>query len=116
MSSSKRVVRRRFRDAVFQRDGHRCRVCGRQWRPTDADPSLHRINAHHITDRRLMPAGGYVAENGITVCEEPCHLRVEAHTQTGQAEPGLEPDALYRLIGSSHPAAVAASEALALKS
>jgi len=112
MSRHKRAVRRQFRDAVFRRDGHRCRVCGRQWRPEDADPGLHRLNAHHITDRTLMPGGGYVAENGITVCERPCHLRVEKFHETGSAEPGLEPEALYRLIGSSHGAAVDASRRL----
>jgi hypothetical protein len=44
-----------------------------------------------------MPNGGYVKENGITLCKigENCHLKAE------NVEPGFEPELLYRLIGSS---------------
>ena len=110
--SSKKAIRASFRKAVFSRDGFRCQVCGRQWSAADADPSLHRLNAHHITDRSQLPGGGYVQENGITVCEEPCHIRVERFHASGGAdwEQGLHPDDLYARIGSSHDAAVTASE------
>lgn len=110
----KKQIRAEFRRAVFERDGHKCRVCDKQWSPEDADPSLKRINAHHITDRSEMPNGGYVKENGITVCEEPCHRLVEEfHISGGQRwSPGLHPRFLYLTIGSSYEKAVRASEGL----
>ena len=113
--SIKKATRAAFRAAVFARDRFTCRVCGRVWAEGDGDPALHRINAHHITDRSAMPAGGYVADNGVTVCEEPCHSRVERfHASGGEDwEEGLHPDDLYDRIGSSRQRAVAASEALA---
>jgi 5-methylcytosine-specific restriction endonuclease McrA len=109
--SDKKTTRAAFRRAVFTRDGHRCRVCGRQWSAADADPALRRLNAHHITDRTELPGGGYVAENGITVCEQPCHPRVERfHASAGRDwEEGLHPDDLYAMIGSTRDTAVAAS-------
>jgi hypothetical protein len=60
------------------------------------------IDAHHITDRNKMPNGGYVKENGITVCEE-CHLKAEKFHQTGglEWEEGFHPNDLYKLIDSS---------------
>lgn len=110
--SRKKARRAAFRRSVFERDRYTCRVCGKQWSPTDADPADHRINAHHITDRSSMPNGGYVPENGITVCEDPCHLRVERFHLEGHADPGLHPDDLYAKIGSSYEGARRASEAL----
>jgi len=75
------------------------------------------MNAHHITDRSLMPNGGYVKENGVTVCdgEGSCHLRCEQYHITGGdfVDPECHPDVLYSKIGSSHEAAVSASEKLA---
>jgi len=111
--ASKQQTRTTFRESVFRRDGYICQVCGRQWRPEDADPSLGRMNAHHITDRNEMPNGGYVPENGITVCDGPtsCHMRVEQWhiTKGASVEKGLYPDDLYNKIGSSHEEAVEAS-------
>lgn len=101
----KRAVREAFNQAVFRRDGERCVVCRHDGKETPA------VDAHHITDRDEMPNGGYVAENGISVCEA-CHLRVEQYHITGQAEPELHPNDLYRMIGSSYEAAVAASASL----
>ncbi|MDB5309068.1 MAG: hypothetical protein JWO38_3270 [Gemmataceae bacterium] len=59
-----------------------------------------------------MPNGGYVPENGITLCDDGCHRRAEVFHQTREAEPGYAPADLYRLIGSSHEDALAASERL----
>lgn len=114
MGKQKRQTREAFRRAVFERDQYTCRVCGRRWGPGDADPSLRRINAHHITDRTEMPGGGYVPENGITLCEDPCHMRVELfHYSKGYRwHEGLHPDDLYSKIGSSHEAALRASRSL----
>lgn len=89
-----------FRRAVFERDGHCCVICGR---------SGIALDAHHITDRHDMPNGGYVAENGVTLCDEPaggCHLKAEG------GEAGFLPDELYARIGSSFEQAWAASLAL----
>lgn len=61
MSLTKKKIRAAFRDTVFARDAFRCRVC--KW-----GEELSVLDAHHITDRNLMPGGGYVKENGITLC------------------------------------------------
>lgn len=102
MSSKKKAVRESFRNAVFARDNNRCRKCG---------AASEKLDAHHITDRNEMPNGGYVAANGISLCE-PCHEKAEAFHSTGQALPEFSPDDLYRLIGSSREKAQRASERL----
>jgi hypothetical protein len=61
MGSKKKQIREAFRKAVFDRDGHKCIICGAR-----AD-----LDAHHITNRDDIPNGGYVKENGITLC--PTH-------------------------------------------
>jgi 5-methylcytosine-specific restriction endonuclease McrA len=95
MSSDKKRIRQQFRDSVFDRDGNRCRVCG--WSVQTAELQL---DAHHITDRNLMPNGGYVAANGISLCPS-CHQKAEAFHDTGTALPGWSPEDLYQRIGSS---------------
>jgi hypothetical protein len=91
MSQAKKGRRAAFRKAVFTRDGFRCRVCGKK----DA-----KLDPHHITDRSLVPGGGYVPKNGITLCPE-CHGMAELYHVLGHAPEGWHPDDLYRLIGSS---------------
>lgn len=102
MSSTKKLIRAAFREAVFARDKHACRGCGLG--STDLD-------AHHITDRNLMPHGGYVAENGISLCTD-CHKKAEEFHRTGVAVPGYSPDELYEKIGSSPEKATKASRRL----
>jgi len=58
-----------------------------------------------------MPNGGYVKENGISVCDD-CHLKAETFWSTGEALEGFSPADLYKLIGSSLEDATAASERL----
>jgi len=59
-----------------------------------------------------MPNGGYVPENGISVCDE-CHIKAEVHWNgQGEPDPAFDPDKLYELIGSSWDDAIAASAAL----
>lgn len=117
----KREIRRQFRDAVFKRDGYRCVVCGFQSSPERAEDEM---DAHHVTPREEMPNGGYVRENGVTLCDptktggqpsESCHWRAEWVLQN----PGpyvkfgrYTPEALYQVIGSSREQATAASERL----
>jgi len=72
---------------------------------------LIELDAHHITDRSIMPNGGYVAENGIAVCDE-CHESAEAWWKDGKGPSGFSRDDLYEKIGSSLSAAETASEAL----
>lgn len=102
MSGKKKSIRQAFRDAVFRRDGHRCRACGF----VPATALEDDLDAHHITDRHDMPHGGYVAKNGISLCKvrNNCHLKAE------RREAGFEPEALYARIGSSHAEAVRQSE------
>lgn len=96
MGQNKKKIREKFRQQVFKRDKHTCQVCNTKRDETELD-------AHHITDRSEMPNGGYVASNGITVCEETCHLMVEQyHISGGKTwEEGLHPDDLYKKINSS---------------
>lgn len=99
---SKKQIRKRFRTAVFERDQYRCKVCG-----FDQPEAL---DAHHITDRNEMPNGGYVLENGITLCTISCHQLAEEFHRTGQPVPGYSPNELYALIESSKEQAVRASK------
>lgn len=103
----KKLVRQRFREAVFRRDKFTCRICGTKREEADLD-------AHHVTDRSQIVNGGYVASNGITVCKEVCHLKVELFHISGGTkwEDGLHPDDLYRMIGSSREQAEIDSEKL----
>ncbi len=103
MSQRKKQIRGNFRDVVFSRDGHKCVMCG----------SVEDLAAHHITDRTLMPNGGYVKGNGITVCTL-CHARAEQfHISNGTTyDEGWSPDDLYVKIGSSHESALRASKRL----
>lgn len=105
--SDKKTIRQRFRDAVFKRDKFTCRVCGKKRKEDELD-------SHHISDRSGMKNGGYVASNGITVCKEVCHMKVEQFHISGGVkwEEGLHPDDLYRMIGSSREQADADSAKL----
>ena len=114
MEKSKKSVRSQFRTAVFTRDKLRCRCCGvagsdRQSLEGGQLPTA--LDAHHITDRHEMPNGGYVKENGITVCNE-CHIKCEEFWRTGVAIEGFSPEDLYNKIGSSKEIAILASEKL----
>lgn len=104
----KKNIRHEFRTQVFKRDKNTCKVCNKKYDSTE------HLDAHHITDRSEMPNGGYVKENGITVCKIDCHFKVEMfHIYEGeQWEPNLHPDDLYKLIGSSKELAIKKSEEL----
>lgn len=93
--NTKKEIRRKFREAVFKRDQYICQVCGTKRAENELD-------AHHITNRDEMPNGGYIPENGITVCKDICHLKVEQfHISEGQSWiEGLHPNDLYLKIGS----------------
>ena len=97
-----------FRDACYKRDGFRCAMCGVKSSKEKAEEEL---DAHHITDRNLMPNGGYVKENGISLCAE-CHEKAEIFHSTGTAHPGFAPEDLYKKINSTYEKAIEASEKL----
>lgn len=96
MFSTKKDIRRKFKSDVFKRDKYVCQVCG-------IEKSEEYLDAHHISDRSIMSNGGYVLSNGITVCKDVCHMKVEKfHISDGQEwTPGLHPNDLYEKIGSS---------------
>lgn len=59
------LTRDQFREIVFDRDKHKCVVCG--------EPGQ---DAHHIIERRLFPDEGYYLDNGATLCGV-CHWKAE---------------------------------------
>jgi 5-methylcytosine-specific restriction endonuclease McrA len=119
MSKKKRAAREAFRDAVFRRDKYLCQGADCVGKPTPREHdgptkvTAHTLDAHHITDRTLMPNGGYVPENGISLCAA-CHQKAERFHESGgkEHERWYHPDDLYRTIGSSKVAAEEASKRL----
>jgi len=105
----------------MRRDRYQCRCCGKPGKDRQggdeyleyhsASLSLVDLDAHHIQDRNQMPNGGYVKENGISVCDD-CHVLAEVFHQTGEAVEGFSPEDLFQMIGSSLEEAVAASKRL----
>lgn len=108
MGAEKKLIRKNFRDSCYKRDKYSCAKCGLKSSPEKAEQDL---DAHHIQDRTLMPNGGYVKENGISLCG-PCHEKAEHFHSTGTALPGYSVDELYQCINSSYEQAVRASEKL----
>jgi 5-methylcytosine-specific restriction endonuclease McrA len=98
---NKKDIRKNFRNSVFNRDNNKCRFCGKSGN----------LDAHHITNRNDIPNGGYVKENGISLCEQ-CHINAEkAYMEYGfdNVPEDLLPyrsDKLYLLIGSSYENAI----------
>jgi hypothetical protein len=75
----------------------------------DKTASNYKLDAHHISDRNsiFFSNGGYVLENGITLCEEH-HLMAEKYhnTEGEEWEDGFHPDDLYKKINSSKELAI----------
>lgn len=95
----KQLIRLKFRDETFKRDGYCCVFCN----------ITENLDAHHITDRNLMPNGGYVRENGITLCPEHHMMAEEFHISDGKTwVEGMHPGDLYLKINSSYELAVKA--------
>lgn len=106
--AEKKAIRKMFRDACYKRDGFRCAMCPFK---SDKDNAEKELDAHHITDRNQMPNGGYVKENGISLCAD-CHMKAEEFHSTGKAHPGYAPEDLYKAIASTLEKAIEASEKL----
>lgn len=109
--SGKKDVRKKFRQDVFARDNYTCRICDTVY---GKDKAENFLDAHHITDREEMPKGGYVKENGISLCKADCHFKAEKFHISGgiEWEQGMHPNDLYNIIGSSYEKAIKASEKL----
>ena len=106
--AEKKAIRKEFRDACYKRDGFCCAMCPMKSSKENAEQEL---DAHHIIDRNLLPNGGYVKENGISLCEA-CHKKAEEFHSTGIACPSYSPDDLYKIINSNLEKAIEASEKL----
>lgn len=93
---TKKQIRENFRSVVFTRDKFKCVFCENA-----------AVDAHHITDRTEMPNGGYVLENGISLCSEH-HIMAEKFHQTNGEEwnEGFHPNDLYKKIKSSKDLAI----------
>jgi hypothetical protein len=114
MGNEKKLIRQRFRDECFKRDKYTCVMCGLKSSPEKA---LDDLDAHHIHPREDMVGGGYVKDNGITLCKAPngCHEKAEQFYSTGTAFPGYSPNELYAKIGSSYEQAIKACQRLVLR-
>lgn len=93
--------RKQFNEDCLKRDKNKCVFCDK----------TENLDVHHITDRHEMPNGGYVASNGITVCQEH-HLMCEEYHKNLKAASGFYPADLYKKIGNSHSQALKDSENL----
>lgn len=105
MSKEKKSIRKIFRASCLERDNYRCIVCG--YIPDNLDD----LDVHHIKNREDMPNGGYVCENGISLCYN-CHHKAESGHATGVVLTGYSENDLYSIIGSSYELALEASKKL----
>lgn len=98
----KRQIRSNFRNVVFTRDNFKCCFCHK-------DVTNYKIDAHHISDRNsdFFYNGGYVLENGISLCEEH-HIMAEKFHETNGKEwfDNFHPNDLYKKINSSKELAI----------
>lgn len=93
---TKKQIREHFRAVVFTRDKFTCKFCDK--------PA---VDAHHITDRNDIINGGYVLENGISLCEDHHIMAEKFHITEGKEwEEGFHPDDLYKKINSSKELAI----------
>lgn len=111
MKKRKKEIRESFRNSVFERDGYKCVGCGSVFGQKNAKKLL---DAHHIMNRKEMPNGGYVKENGISLCKNGCHELAELYHSSFGCEwaVGFHPDDLFVKIGSSAEVAIEKSKEL----
>ncbi len=104
--NTKKLKRLNFCNNCMTRDSYRCAAC-KCPAPEGQKPEDY-FDVHHIVDRHDMSNGGYVKENGITLCPY-CHEKAEVFHATGKAFPGYSAKDLFEKIGSSKEEAVKAS-------
>lgn len=95
---NKKQIRAKFRNDCFTRDKYSCKICGVRFSLITAEDNL---DAHHITPRENIINGGYVKENGITLCKNKCHLLAEKYLSHENFDIKYSPENLYALINSS---------------
>lgn len=101
----KKEIRNKFRTEVFERDGYKCKMCG---------DNISKLDAHHITNRNEIANGGYILENGITLCDKPngCHMKAEMYIKYTISFQEYSPENLYIKINSSYKLACQKAEML----
>jgi len=77
--------RKKFRESVFSRDNNECVV---PWCDNESD------DAHHVIERELWKDGGYILNNGASVCNKH-HKYAENNN--------IPPQAFYQWIGIENP-------------
>lgn len=114
MAEKKKKIRTKFRKDVFERDKFACVICGKQDKTLinkhDGDYKSDILDAHHITNRNEMPSGGFVKENGVTLCQERCHILAEEYLQGISQIEEYSPESLYKKIGSTKEEAIVKSK------
>lgn len=101
------LTRDEFRNKVFERDQHRCVICGNEVKDGV------KLDAHHIIERRLWSDGGYYLDNGATLCDRGnsngfpmgCHSDAEVTTLSVEdirIAAGIEKIALPEDMYSDH--------------
>jgi len=96
---NKKETRQNFRNVCFVRDHYSCVMCGYK---SNKENCENELDVHHIISRKIMPNGGYVLENGISLCNKS-HIKAEDNLD------GYTYDILYNQIKSSKELARAAS-------
>ena len=108
MSLQKKLIRKNFRDVCYKRDGFKCVMCDFK---SSEEKCEKELDVHHITNPKEIINGGYVKENGISLCAE-CHQKAEVFHSTGTPVEGYSVEDLYKKINSSYEKAVEASNRL----
>lgn len=98
---TKKEIRKNFRLSSLERDNFKCKVC-------EANGDL---DVHHIINRDRIINGGYVKENGISLCKD-CHLKAELFNI--HKEEKYSPENLFVLINSNEELAIKKSKKLKL--
>lgn len=109
MSLEKKLIRKHFRDSCYKRDKLTCVMCG--LKASSLEEAEKILDVHHITNPKKIINGGYVLQNGISLCSD-CHLKAEEFHSTGISYPGYSPEDLYKAINSNLEKAVEASKKL----
>lgn len=102
--NNKKQIRISFRTKVLIRDNFTCKCCGKKGYDRQDNPVKDKVplDVHHIIDRKEITNGGYIPENGITLCDD-CHLKAEKYhiTQGKEAVKDFHPNDLFAIINSS---------------
>ena len=72
-----------WRDAVLERDGHKCVACG----------SVNELEADHIKPKSLYPDLKYEVSNGRALCW-PCHSKTETYGSKVRSLASVEVDTI----------------------